>query len=97
MQSIAEKVLARVPRGLREEIRISVVETKGHRSLDVRVFERARGRTEGHPTPRGFRMRVGDLENFRDALSAAHERLLLEDEKGASAPAEPPERWWDKL
>ena len=63
--------LARIPVNSRDEVRATVLEWEGRRSLDIRTWSLSRSSGEHRPTPRGARIPLERLPELADALQAA--------------------------
>src|SRR6185436_8653608 len=79
-----EKVIANLPKGSGEEVRVSLGEFKGKQYIDLRVyFENDDG--EWKPTKKGVALSVNLFHKLKDALKEAEDTLkengLLPDEE----------------
>ena len=80
-----EKLIAGLPKGSGEEVRVSLSEFKGKQYIDLRVyFENDEG--EWKPTKKGVALHVGQFNKLMDALKEAEDALrenglLPEDEE----------------
>lgn len=63
--------LARIPVNSRDEVRATVLEWEGRRSLDIRTWSLSRSSGEHRPTPRGARIAIEQVPELLAALQTA--------------------------
>jgi hypothetical protein len=72
---MAEIAIAAIPKGTREEIRVSITEWKGAQLLSIRVwFPAADG--EMRPGKDGLAVRIDRLPELADAIGKAHDAAM---------------------
>jgi hypothetical protein len=82
MEEQANHLIYAFPRGLGEEVQISIREFKGKHYVDLRVWFQAKNETCFRPTKKGVFFSVGHVEEFRkgvDRLIRAAERFRTEE------------------
>jgi hypothetical protein len=69
--------IARIPKGKRAEMRVSVSEWKGRRIVDVRLWYIPKAGTEWAPSRKGVSVESGKVDALLSALVLAKQHLLI--------------------
>lgn len=72
------KVLARIERGEKQELRLSISEYKGKSYLDARIFFTKDGEN-WFPTQKGITVYPNDLDTFAEAIEEAKKEFMALD------------------